>query len=409
MFRLNRIRTSGATCGVVGLAFLAVACGSGTSDSSSATATAATHATAAAATRAPARASAGVRLVRVGVFDQPTYVTGAPGERHRLFVVERPGRIQLLVGGRRASRPFLDVSALVATGGGEQGLLSMAFAPDYARSGRFYIDYTDTSNNLRVVEYTRSARSRDSADAGSARTVLTIDHHSQTNHNGGQLQFGPDRDLYVGVGDGGSEQDPFNYGQNAGVLLGKVLRISPRRAGGYSIPKGNPFAGQRGKRAEIWAYGLRNPWRFSFDRRTGDLVIGDVGQDLQEEIDFAPNGTGAGANYGWSVFEGDRRNKPGSARHAVRPVLVKLHSAGYCAIVGGYVVRDHGLGSLYGRYLYGDNCHAAINSVKLSRGHARGDHATGLSVQALSSFGQDTLGHVYAVSLNGPVSRLSAR
>jgi glucose/arabinose dehydrogenase len=193
------------------------------------------------------------------------------------------------------------------------------------------------------------------------------------------------------------------------VLLGKVLRISPKIAGGYSIPKGNPFGGRPGRRGEIWADGLRNPWRFSFDRLTGALAIGDVGQNQQEEIDFAPRGTGAGANYGWSIWEGDRREKPGRAPKAVFPVLVKLHTQGYCAIIGGYVVRDRSLGPLYGRYLYGDDCKPQISSVKLSRGHARGDRFTGLSVPERSAFGEDTLGRLYAVSLTGPVYRLAFR
>jgi hypothetical protein len=239
--------------------------------------------------------------------------------------------------------------------------------------------------------------------------VLTIDHQSETNHNGGQLQFGPDGDLYIGVGDGGSEGDPHNYGQNIRVLVGKILRIAPRPGGGYMIPPGNPYGrGSRGRR-EIWASGLRNPWRFSFDRRTGDLIIGDVGQDREEEIDFARRGHGVGANYGWSIFEGDRRYKSGSAPRAVRPALVGHHSAGYCAIIGGYVVRDPALRSLDGRYLYGDNCKPQINSVVLSAGHARGNRPTGLSVGSLSAFGQDDAGHIYAVSLSGPVYRLVHR
>jgi glucose/arabinose dehydrogenase len=200
----------------------------------------------------------------------------------------------------------------------------------------------------------------------------------------------------------------MNFGQNNSVLDGKIIRINPGPNGGYSIPKGNPFVGKRGKRPEIWAYGFRNPWRFSFDRKTGDLVIADVGQDQEEEIDFQAHGTGAGANYGWSVFEGDRRNKPGNAPGAIRPVLVTLHSDGNCAIIGGYVVRDPSL-SLYGRYLYGDLCKPGIRSVKLSRGHASDDHATGLSVSEMSSFGQDYRGRVYAVSLNGPVYRLAPK
>jgi glucose/arabinose dehydrogenase len=381
--------------GAVAAAALLAACGS-------------TAPSGAAAVAQPARASR-ISLQRIGIFDQPVYLTGTPGEPGRLFVVERPGRIALLVNGRRRPRPFLDISSKVNSSGGEQGLLSVAFAPDYRTSGRFYVDYTDSSNNVRVVQFHRAAGNPDHADAGSVRSVLTIDHQAETNHNGGQLQFGPEGDLYIGVGDGGSEGDPHNYGQNTDVLLGKVLRIAPGANGGYSIPAGNPFAHEPGHRPEIWAYGLRNPWRFSFDRRTGDLIIADVGQDKEEEIDFARHGTGAGANYGWSIFEGDLRYKPGSAPGAIKPALVAPHSAGYCAIIGGFVVRDPTLHALDGRYLFGDNCKPQINSVLLSSGSALQNRPTGLSVDSLSAFGQDDAGHIYAVSLGGPVYRIVAR
>jgi glucose/arabinose dehydrogenase len=364
-----------------------------------------------AATTSPtsaAKAAKGVRLVRVGRFDAPTYLAGAPGDTHRLFVAEKAGRIIVLVNGHTRSQPFLDITHLVQSGGNEQGLLSIAFAPDYTTSHRFYVAYTLANNDLRVAEYQRAASSANVADAASAKVVLTVSHRF-SNHNGGQLAFGPDGDLYVGIGDGGSENDPMNLGQNTSVLDGKIVRIVPRPSGGYSIPSGNPFTGQPGKRPEIWAYGLRNPWRFSFDRKTGDLIIGDVGQDKYEEIDFARAGTGRGANYGWSIFEARSRFKPGSAPGAVFPVIVAPHTAGYCAIIGGYVVRDHSLSSLYGRYLFGDDCKPQINSVKLSQGHAAGNRATGLSVPQMSSFGQDAAGHIYAVSLSGPVYRIASR
>jgi glucose/arabinose dehydrogenase len=362
-----------------------------------------------AATAAGPSRAAGIHLQRIGVFGQPVYLGAAPGDPHRVFVVERLGRIIVLVGGHRQTRPFLDITPKVGSSGNEQGLLSVAFAPDYRTSGRFYVYYTDASNNIRIVQYRRAKGNPNAADPASARAVLRIDHHAASNHNGGQLQFGPDGDLYIGVGDGGSEDDPHNYGQNTRVLLGKLLRIAPRPNGGYRIPAGNPFRPGTGPRPEIWAYGLRNPWRFSFDRRNGDLIIGDVGQDTTEEIDFAAHGHGAGANYGWSIFEGDRRFKPGSAPGAVGPVLVARHSDGYCAIIGGYVVRDPALHKLYGRYLFGDNCRSQINSVLLSAGHARQDHATGLSVGSLAAFGQDDAGRIYAVSLAGPVYRLVER
>jgi glucose/arabinose dehydrogenase len=350
-----------------------------------------------------------IALQRIGEFSQPVDLAAAPGDPDRLFVVERTGRIIVLVHGRRRSRPFLDISGQVNSGGEEQGLLSVAFAPDYRTTGSFYVYYTDASNNIRIVQYQRARSDPNLADTATARTVLTIDHRAATNHNGGQLQFGPDGYLYIGVGDGGNEGDPHNYGQNTHVLLGKLLRIAPRPGGGYAIPPSNPFGASGGRRPEIWAYGLRNPWRFSFDRTTGDLIIGDVGQDTEEEVDFARRGSGAGANYGWSIFEGDLRYKQGSAPGAIKPVLVARHSEGYCALIGGYVVRDRALHSLFGRYLFGDNCKAQINSVLLSPGRARQNHATGLSVSSLSAFGQDGAGHIYAVSLDGPVYRLVQR
>ena len=355
-------------------------------------------------------AAKGLRLIAVASFDEPTYVTGAPGDPSRVFVLQRSGQVMLLLNGHKQSRPFLDIAGSVeAQGSDEQGLLGIAFPADYATSGRFYVYYTVPGNNIKIAQFRRSATSANLADPASERTVLTIDHHAFTNHDGGQLAFGREGDLYIGVGDGGSEDDPDNNGQNTGTLLAKILRIAPSANGGYTIPAGNPFAGQSAKRPEIWAYGLRNPWRFSFDRATGDLIIGDVGQDHWEELDFAPAGSGAGANYGWSAWEGEVRFKSEAAPGAVFPVLTASHSSGYCAIIGGYVVRDRSLTSLYGRYLFGDYCRAKIESVKLARGRATALRETGLEVPALSSFGQDAAGRIYLASLKGPVYHLAQR
>jgi glucose/arabinose dehydrogenase len=355
-------------------------------------------------------AARGVGLKRVGSFSSPVYVTAPPGDTHRLFVVERAGRIRVVKDGRKLATPFLDISSQVSTDS-ERGLLSMAFAPDYKTSRRFYVYFTDHSGDIHIQELKRSKSSANRAAPG-ARNLLTIAHHEFGNHDGGQLQFGPDGRLYAGVGDGGSGGDPHNHGQSLNSDLGKLLRIDPRTRSGkrqFGV-KGNPFAGRRGARAEIWAYGLRNPWRFSFDRATGDLVIGDVGQDTVEEIDFARRGSGRGANYGWNVFEGNRRFRSGSAPGAVRPRVTHTHAAGYCSITGGYVVRDRALGSLYGRYVYGDLCKSALRSVKLGRrGGASGDRALSVSVRNLVSFGQDARGRVYVVSIDGQVSRLVPR
>jgi glucose/arabinose dehydrogenase len=381
-------------------------CGNGSGDARK------TQRSQAAAPAAPAPAPApgvaaarGVRLQQVGSFSSPIYVTSPPGDRRRLFVVERGGTIRVVRDGGKLAAPFLDISSNVRTDS-ERGLLSMAFAPDYASSGRFYVYFTDKAGDIHIQEFTRS--SADRAARSSARNLITIDHREFGNHDGGQLQFGPDGHLYAGVGDGGSGGDPHNHGQSLDTDLGKLLRIDPRGARPY---KGNPFVSRAGARPEIWAYGLRNPWRFSFDRSTGDLVIADVGQDTEEEIDFARRGSGRGANYGWNVFEGRRQFRGGSAPGAVRPRVTHSHADGYCSITGGYVVRDKSLGSLYGRYVYGDLCKQSLRSVKLGRGGgASGDRALpGPSVSQLVSFGEDARGRVYAVSLDGPVYRLAPR
>jgi len=264
------------------------ACGSDDSSAETDTAPGQT-ASAAKTTRAKPTAADGVKLLSVGRFTSPVYVTAPPGDTRRIFVVEQDGTIRVVRGGKRVSRPFLDLRAKV-TAGGEQGLLSMAFAPDYARTRRFYVNYTDRSGTQSVVEFRRSKTSRDRA-LTSGRLVLRYDGE-ESNHNGGLLVFGPDRLLYIGTGDGGGANDQHGSRGNAqdlGSLLGKLLRIDPRASRGrpYSVPQSNPFVGRDGARGEIYSYGLRNPWRFSFDRATGDLTIGDVGQDLSEEIDFA--------------------------------------------------------------------------------------------------------------------------
>jgi glucose/arabinose dehydrogenase len=352
--------------------------------------------------------STGARLRRVGTFSAPTYVTAPRRDRARVFVVERAGTIRVLRRGRKLGTPFLDIRDSVSTGG-ERGLLSMAFARDYASSGRFYVYFTDNTGDIRIREYRRSA-SRDRAAAGSGRDLLRIGHREFSNHNGGQLQIGPDGMLYIGTGDGGGGGDPHRNGQRLSSLLGKLLRIDPRPSGGspYGIPSGNPFRGRSGARPEIWAYGLRNPWRFSFDRRTGALNIADVGQSAQEEVNFASR-RGRGANYGWNVFEGRSRYSGGSLRRHHRPSFVRSHGNGWCSITGGYVVRDRSLGGLYGRYVYGDLCRSRIHSVRLRRHSGRGDRATRLRVGQLVSFGEDARGRVYAVSLGGRVYRLVPR
>lgn len=349
----------------------------------------------------------GVRLEKVGDFDQPLYVAQPPGDDRDLFVVEQIGRVEVVRDGRRVSEPFLDLTGQVSCCG-EQGLLSIAFAPDYPKSGLLYVDYTDPAGDTRVVEYRRSSSDPLVADPASAREVLGVDQPSAI-HNGGLALFGPDRLLYVGLGDGGSEGDPDRTGQDLSTLLGKILRIDPRPSGRrpYSVPGSNPFVGEPGARSEIYSYGLRNPWRFSFDSLTGALAIADVGQNLFEEVDLVGRGEGRGANFGWSAYEGlNRYNDDQQAPNAVPPVLVYSHEAG-CSVTGGYVVRDRSLPSLYGRYLYGDYCAGQLRSFTATPGHRpTDDRPLGLQIPSLSSFGEDDAGHVYATSLAGPVYRL---
>jgi glucose/arabinose dehydrogenase len=358
---------------------------------------------------APGATAAQARLVSVGRFSAPTYVTAPAGDRDRLFVVEQRGTIRVVRAGRKLGRPFLDIRRLVSCCG-ERGLLSMAFPPDYDSSRLFYVYFTGGGGDIVIREYRASADDPDAAAGGSGRTVLRQRHRRFANHNGGQLQFGPDGLLYIGTGDGGGAGDSLRNAQNRRSLLGKLLRINPRRAGRreYRVPRSNPFRGRRGRR-QIYSYGLRNPWRFSFDRETGDLTIGDVGQNAVEEIDFVRRGRGRGANFGWNRFEGRRRFSRGRAPGHVPPVLQRFHSQGNCTIIGGYVVRDRALGDLYGRYVYGDLCDGRLRSAQLRPGRARGDRRIGVRVRSLSSFGEDGLGRVYAVSLGGTVYRLAPR
>jgi glucose/arabinose dehydrogenase len=311
--------------------------------------------------------------------------------------------------GKRLKRPFLDIRDKVRSVY-EIGLLSLAFAPDYAKTGRFYVFYTDPEVNEHVVEYRAATRNR--ADAGSARPLLVMDD-PDFNNNGGQLQFGPDKLLYISNGDGGGGEsgpgDPYHTAQDLGSLFGKILRIDPagEGPGEYGIPGSNPYQGE-GQRPEIYAYGLRNPWRFSFDDRTGALVIADVGQAQREEVDYFKRGRGRGANLGWPVYEGRiRRRQDESAPGHVAPVLTFDHNH-FCAIVGGVVVHDPRLPALRGRYVFGDFCSGQVRSSRLRQPRATSS-ALHVKVPSLSSFGEDGRGRVYAVSLAGPVYRLAPR
>jgi len=391
---------------LVAVASLGFGCGGGGAKARTLARTPAPSATAAAGSAAVV-GRPGLRLERIGSFSNPVYVTAPPGDRKRLFVVEQGGRIRIVRSGKTLSRAFLNVSGAISTGS-ERGLLSMAFAPDYRSSGRFYVYYTARDGDVRIVEYHRASANR--AASGSARIVLSVPH-PVGNHNGGLLLFGPDKRLYAGLGDGGGGGDRHGTrgnGQNLGTLLGKIIRINPRRHGAraYTVPRDNPFRGRSGARPEIWAYGLRNPWRFSF-APSGNLVIGDVGQDQVEEIDVIHGG---GKNLGWRVWEGRHRYTSGeTAPGAIPPVIQRFHSKGNCSIIGGVVVHDPILSALRGRYVFGDLCRGVIESARIRGTKARRVRATHLHVNSLSSFGVDGRRRVYAVSLNGPVFRLVPR
>ena len=341
----------------------------------------------------PASAAA-VTTVKVGDFDQPIHVTAPPGDHQRVFVVEKPGRIQLLHNGVR--KQFLDIHTRVVDGG-EQGLLSMAFPRDYATSGRFYVYYTapragDPGGSvLTISEFRRSLGDPDIALPDSERPVLRVEHPTHSNHNGGQLQFGPDGLLYIATGDGGSGNDPPNNAQNPASRLGKMLRVNPRQAG--AVP-------------EQYALGLRNPWRFSFDRANGNLAIADVGQGSREEIDFVTSGTAAGANFGWSCREGLVAGPRTCVGSFVDPVFDYDHSGGRCSITGGYVVRHRDLASLLGRYVYVDLCGGDVRSLVLAKPRATGDAPTGITRGSVFSFGEDSCGHLYMASGGGAVDLL---
>jgi glucose/arabinose dehydrogenase len=362
------------------------------------------------------RHAGGVGLRKVGSFDEPTYVAGAPGFPKLLFVVEQPGRVMAMRGGHELAHPFLDIRGLVGDGG-ERGLLSIAFPPDYRQSRRFYVYYTDNAGNIRVGEFRRRSATR--AARGSGRTVIEIPHPVNANHNGGQLQFLGDL-LYLGTGDGGSGGDPPNNAQSRESLLGKLLRIDPRPSGGrpYTVPADNPFVGRPG-RDEIYSYGLRNPFRFSFDTTTAAqprIAIGDVGQNRFEELDYTTLAGAAGANFGWDAFEGfhpyEEENSgtpdPGGT---TKPILAYSHSrdGGSCSVIGGYVGGPAAPPALRGRYLYSDYCSGALRSLAPHLHGASGDRKLGLTVASPTSFGEDDRGRLYVCSQAGAVYRFVSR
>ena len=355
---------------------------------------------------AAAPAAAALTLDKVGSFTDPVHVDAVPGFPRLLYVVEKPGRIAVLRDGEKLARPFLDIRERVDDVG-ERGLLSVAFPPGYRKSRRFYVFYTQRDGDNRVQEFKRSRRYPARAVASSGRRVLDIPHPDTTNHNGGQLQFGPDgRLLYIATGDGGSNPDAA---ANRHGLLGKLLRIDPRKRRGrpYTVPSRNPYVGRRG-RNEIYSYGLRNPWRFSFDSTTGRLTIGDVGEGSREEVNYVTRATAKRGNFGWPRWEGDQPH-PGDPGDdpPIFPTFTYPHPDG-CSIIGGYVVRDPDLPGLAGRYVYTDLCNGDIRSFVPTLGGASDDRSTGLSINSPTSFGEACRGRIYVASYEGGVYRLRA-
>ena len=353
------------------------------------------------------------RLVEVATgFSRPLYVTNAGDGSGRLFVVDQLGRIWIVSNGVIFTPPFLDVSGLIsreALGDSytERGLLGLAFHPKYAENGVFFINYTDLDGNTVVSRYTVSADDPNVADATSAEPILYVTQPFR-NHNGGHMAFGPDGYLNVAFGDGGSGGDPQGNGQNLSALLGKILRLDVDVAAGegYAIPDTNPFAGSDSARPEIWAWGFRNPWRFSFDRATGDLYIGDVGQGQWEEINFQPASSAGGENYGWNAYEGTHVfSGDAPASDVVMPVAEYSHNSGGCSVTGGYVYRGASLPALQGSYFYGDWCSGTIWATQQDAAGNRQAVVSLESGRSISSFGEDEAGELYLVDYDGALLR----
>lgn len=332
------------------------------------------------------------------------FLTSPPGDTARLFLVRKTGTIRIIKNGTTIATPFLNVSSLVEAGDSERGLLGLAFHPQYATNGRFFVYYTQSASpngDIVIAEYKVSANNPDVADPVQVQELDQIPHSTYANHNGGMLAFGPDGYLYAGVGDGGLGGDPFGSGQSLTTELGKILRIN------VDNPSSSPPGNQVGK---IWDWGLRNPWRFSFDRQSGDLWIADVGQGNWEEVDFEPAGTGK-RNYGWSLMEGAHCYPSGSScdqSGKTLPLVEYSHSSG-CSITGGYVYRGSAIPCLQGWYFYGDYCAGSISAVYQVGGVAQGSTTLPFTVSNLSSFGEDANGELYAIGLNGNVQRIEAQ
>jgi len=357
----------------------------------------------------PAAFAVGFELVVEG-FDSPVHVADPGDDSGRLFVVEQPGRIRIVEDGALVETPFLDMVELVESSGSEQGLLSIAFHPDYAENGTFYVGYTALPDGANSVARYRVSDDPNLADAASGEVLLAVEDYAG-NHNGGLVAFGPDGYLYVGLGDGGGAGDPNENGQNRATLLGSVLRLDVDNTGDetpYAIPADNPFAGDAEASPEIWSYGLRNPWRFSFDRETGDLYIADVGQGELEEVNFQAANSGGGENYGWNIMEGTAcyAEEECSPDGLVLPVTEYTHEFG-CSVTGGFVYRGEAVPALTGVYLYADYCSGLLWGLEHDTSGewvVSDPIETGMSV---SSFGEDAAGELYVVDRGGGLYRVT--
>jgi glucose/arabinose dehydrogenase len=350
----------------------------------------------------PADFTLAVTEVATGL-DNPVYVT-APSGNARLFIVEQPGRIRIVENGQLVATPFLDITSRVVSGG-ERGLLSVAFHPQYRTNGFFYVYFTGASGELRIERFTVSSNPNQ-ANPTSAKVILTVPH-PRSNHNGGLAMFGPDGMLYLGLGDGGGGGDPDLNGQNVSSLLGKLLRIDVNSGDPYSIPAGNPFAGRADAKKEIWAFGLRNPWRYAFDRTAGNLYIADVGQDVTEEVNVVAS-TRPGVNYGWNITEGSNcYNASSCSKQGIDlPVVEYGHTDGQCSITGGFVYRGSAMPEIAGTYFYSDYCAGWLKSFRYD-GTATEKRTWSIgSVGLVTSFGEDASGELYLTSSNGKVYRL---
>ncbi len=342
--------------------------------------------------------------------DQPVHVTHAGDGSGRLFLVEKPGRIKIAQNGTPLEQPFLDITRRVKSSGNEQGLLSVAFPPDYTNKGYFYVNYTRETDGATVIARYQLTENANVANPDSEEILLTIAQPYE-NHNGGQIAFGPDGYLYIGMGDGGSSGDPEERAQDLGDLLGKLLRIDVEAgATPYAIPADNPYAQNPDVKDEIWAFGLRNPWRFSFDRATGNLYTADVGQNRYEEVNVQPAADTGGENYGWDIMEGLHCYEPSEGcdqSGLTLPVVEYAHQQGNCSVTGGFVYRGPGAPRMQGIYFYGDYCTGFIWGLRQNGATWENQLLADTALTWLTSFGEDEAGNLYATELNtGSVYRL---